>query len=246
MANAVAFSKTGSKREASIKLDAAIFGLDANHELVAQAYRQYLANGRSAHASTLQRGEVRGGGKKPHKQKGTGRARVGSIRVPNWRHGGVVFGPTGAENYTASLNVKAKRAAIRQALSLQAAAGHIAVMESFVSAEGRTKPAVELLGKLGLEGELVLVVADKTDLIRRATTNIAGLEVVSATYLNVFTILNADHLVFTQDALEAVNSWLGEAKKPVTKPVEAKAEAKPVAKPATKPAPSKVEGKEAK
>src|SRR5580704_17691073 len=144
MATAVSFSKSGAKHESAAKLDKQVFGLEANHELVAQAYRTYLANGRTSNAKTLKRGEVSGGGKKPWRQKGTGRARVGSIRVPNWKGGGIVFGPTGSENYTLTLPLRMKRLAIRHALSLRAAAGAVAVIEAFTP-EGRVKPTVELL-----------------------------------------------------------------------------------------------------
>lgn len=209
---AVSFSKTGSKHEATAKLDKQVFGLEANHELVAQAYRTYLANGRLAGAKTLKRGEVSGGGKKPWRQKGTGRARVGSIRVPNWKGGGVVFGPTGNENYSLRMPVRMKRMAIRHALSLQAEAGHIALIEDFVTSDGKTKAAVQLLAKLGFEGSVVLVVAAKTDELVRATRNIAGLQVVTAKYLNVFTVMNADELIFTEEAMKAVTEWLGETK----------------------------------
>ena len=212
MSVAVSYSKTGTKHEATVKLEKAIFDLEANHELVGQAYRTYLANGRSAQAKTLRRGEVRGGGKKPWKQKGTGRARVGSIRVPNWRGGGVVFGPTGSENFTLNMPIKMKRLAIRQSLSLQAAAGNIAVIEAFESQDGRVKSTAELLNKLGLSGNVLLVVNEKTDLIHRATRNVEGLEVVSAKYLNVFTVMNADHLILTAQSLETVKLWLGEEK----------------------------------
>jgi large subunit ribosomal protein L4 len=210
MANAVSYSKTGTKHDAAVKLEASVFGVEASHELVGQAYRTYLSNGRSAAATTLKRGEVRGGGKKPWRQKGTGRARVGSIRVPNWKGGGVVFGPTGNQNYTIGLPVRMKRLAIRHALSLQAEAGQIAVIEAFASTDGRVKSTVELLTKLGLSGSVVIVVDTKTDLLERATRNIQGLQLVSAKYLNVFTIMNADHLVLTAAAVESVNEWLGE------------------------------------
>lgn len=210
MSTVISYSKTGAKHETGVTLDPGVFGVDANHMLVGQAYRTYLANGRSAHASTLKRGEVRGGGKKPWKQKGTGRARVGSIRVPNWRGGGVVFGPTGNENYSLALPTKMKRAAIRMALSLQAQSGNIAIIDSFDVADGRTKTAYDLLVKMDLSGRVVLIVPEKTDMIRRATANIAGLEVISAKYLNVYTVMNADHMVFTPEALETVKSWLGE------------------------------------
>lgn len=207
MAQAATYSKTGTKHDKLVTLPKALFGLESDHELVGQAYRTYLANGRSAGASVLNRGDVRGGGKKPWRQKGTGRARVGSSRVPNWRGGGSVFGPTGIENYSLNMPVKMKRLAVRQALSLKAAAGNVTLIESFES-EGRVKPTVELLAKLGVDGRIVLVVPEKTDLVSRATRNVAGLEVVSANYLNVFTIMNADHLIFVQSSLEIVEKWL--------------------------------------
>lgn len=210
MSTAVSYSKTGSKHDATVKLDKAIFGVELNHDLVGQAYRTYLANGRSAQASTLKRGEVAGGGKKPWRQKGTGRARVGSIRVPHWRGGGSVFGPTGHENYTLTMPVRMKRLAIRQALSARAAAGDIVVLETFESAEGKVKPTVELFGKMGLEGNILLAIEAKDAMVERATRNIAGLKTVQAKYLNVFDIMNADKLVITQKALDMVNEWLGD------------------------------------
>jgi large subunit ribosomal protein L4 len=202
------FSKTGTHNDAQAKLDVAVFGVEANHALVAQAYNMYLANGRTAKASTLKRGEVAGGGRKPWRQKGTGRARVGSIRVPNWKGGGVVFGPTGNENYTQSMNVKAKRAAIRQALSLRAQAGDIVTLEAFNCPEGRVRPTIELLGKMKLEGNILLVVSAKDSLIDRATRNISGLKTVAATYLNVFEVMNADKIVITDESLATIKDWL--------------------------------------
>lgn len=210
MIKATVYSKTGAKQESTHTLDNTVFGIEANHELVGQAYRTYLANGRVAGPVTLKRGDVRGGGKKPWRQKGTGRARVGSIRVPNWRGGGVVFGPTGNENHVLSMPIRMKRLAIRQALSLQAEAGHVSVIESFTSTDGRVKTTVELLSKLGVKGSVAIIVDEKNDLLERATRNAAGIALISAKYLNVYTIMNADNLVFTTDALETVSTWLGE------------------------------------
>lgn len=204
------YSQTGSKHEATVELNQNIFGLDASHELVAQAYRTYLANGRSAHASTLKRGDVRGGGRKPWRQKGTGRARVGSIRVPNWRGGGVVFGPTGNENFTINMPIKMKRAAIRQTLSLKAQAGSILVVDNFVT-DGKVRTTADFLAKLAVTGTILLVLSEKNDMVIRGTRNLAGLTVVSGTYLNVFTLMNADHIIFTKDALDIVNGWLAPA-----------------------------------
>lgn len=208
----VAFSKTGAKKEAQVTLSKDVFGNEANHQLVQLAYDAYLANGRSSGASVLTRGMVRGGGKKPWKQKGTGKARAGSTRLPHWRGGGVAFGPTGLENHAIELPVKQKRAAIRQALSLQAGDKKIAIIEEFAPAEPTVKAALKVLDKLKLEGRIVLAVSDKTDAIDRATRNLADIQVVQARYLNVFTILNADHIVLTQAAHDEIVSWLGDAK----------------------------------
>ena len=208
MAQAVAYSKTGTKKEAAVKLSASVFAVEANHDLVNRAYTAYLANGRSNNARTLERGEVRGGGKKPWKQKGTGRARAGGTRLPHWRGGGVAFGPTGNENYSVSMPVKAKRAAIRQALSLQAAEKRIVVIEDFVSTDGKVAGTLKLIEKMKLEGTILLVVEQKDQLIDRSTRNIPGIKAVSAKYLNVYDILNADQILVTQKDLNVINQWL--------------------------------------
>src|ERR1700677_2179301 len=124
------FTKTGNKSTTAVKLDKNVFEVvPENHELIKANYVAYLANGRENLAVTKTRGLVRGGGKKPWRQKGTGRARFGSSRNPIWRGGGIVFGPTGNENYTKKLPVNAKRIAIRQALSLEGEEKRIRVME---------------------------------------------------------------------------------------------------------------------
>src|ERR1700761_3330085 len=128
------YTKTGTKATTPAKLDKAVFGVEAkNHDLLKQAYTSYLANGRENLAVTKTRGLVRGGGKKPWKQKGTGRARFGSSRGPIWRGGGITFGPTGQENYSKQMNTKAKRQAIRQALSDAATTNKIVVIEDIAS-----------------------------------------------------------------------------------------------------------------
>lgn len=208
MAKATLYNKSGAKQTTSVTLDKAVFDLVPNNELLTLAYNAYLSNGRSAHPNTLTRGSVRGGGRKPWRQKGTGRARVGSIRVPEWRGGGVVFGPTGLENHTVKLPIKMKRLAIRQALSVQAADGRIAVIESFASVDGKVKPTVTLLAKMETKGKLLLVLDQKNQLAERATRNLSGLTVVAATYLNVFDILNADQIIIDQKALDAIGHWL--------------------------------------
>ena len=192
-----------------------IFDVDVtNHELLKVAYDTYLANSRSAAAKTKKRGEVRGGGKKPWKQKGTGRARFGSSRNPIWRGGGIAFGPTGDQNFTKKLPVGAKRVALRQALSLANKASKITVFNSFATT-GKAKDTVKLLSdhKVNPEARVLLVVDAKNDEIRRATNNINQVKVVSAMYLNVFDILNADNILISQPALEIVKQWLNKEDK---------------------------------
>ncbi|MBR3172723.1 50S ribosomal protein L4 [Candidatus Saccharibacteria bacterium] len=195
-------------------LDKDIFGLKVeNHELVKLAYDAYLANSRSSHAKTLKRGEVRGGGKKPWRQKGTGRARFGSTRNPIWRHGGVAFGRTGEENFTKKISKQAKRQAVCQALSMKNADKAVIVLDKEVKLTGKTKDAVKVLKDLKLEGKNVLAVAnEKTPEILRSTNNLQNVKLVRATYLNVFDIMNADAIVFSEAALKATTEWLKEEK----------------------------------
>jgi len=207
------YTASGSKASTPAKLDKAVFGVEVkNHQLVRQAYDTYLSNGRDNLAVTKTRGLVRGGGKKPWKQKGTGRARFGSSRNPIWRGGGIVFGPTGEENYTKKLPTATKRQAIRQALSLASDANKIVVIEKLSSKEGKTSEIVKLLSKLGVNRSSLVVVTDKTPELIRATANLQDVKLVSAKYVNVFDAMNADHIVFTNDALSTVNEWLGGTK----------------------------------
>ena len=191
-------------------LDKDIFGLSVeNHELVKLAYDAYLANSRSSHAKTLKRGEVRGGGKKPWKQKGTGRARFGSTRNPIWRHGGVAFGRTGEENFTKKIAKSSKLLAVRQALSMKNAEKAVIVLPADTKVNGKTKTAAKILKDLKLDGKNVLaVVAEKTPEVLRSTNNLANVKLVRATYLNVFDIMNADAIVFSEAGLKAATEWL--------------------------------------
>jgi len=208
------FTKAGTKATVATTLDKSVFSAEVkSYDLLKLAYNAYLANGRENLATTKNRGDVRGGGKKPWRQKGTGRARVGSSRVPQWRHGGIAFGPTGNENYSLTLPVKAKRTALRQALSLAAKADNIRVVEAFDAKDAKTAAAATLLTKVNAKGRTLIVLAHKTPELVRATRNLSEVGVVAATYLNVFDLLNADTIVFEHAALDAVTDWLGEAKK---------------------------------
>lgn len=211
--SAPTYTKTGTKAATAATLDKSVFGEEVkSHELLKNAYVAYLANGRKNLAVTKTRGLVSGGGKKPWKQKGTGRARFGSSRVPIWRGGGITFGPTGNENYSLKVNVKAKRKAIRQALSLAASEGRVNVIEAFDCKDGKVAQTVKLLDKMSIKGSTLLVVSKKDDLVTRATNNVKDVKAVQANYLNVYDVMNSNNLIITREALDAVNEWLGGAK----------------------------------
>lgn len=178
-----------------------------NHELLKLAYDAYLANSRSAAAKTKKRGEVSGGGKKPWKQKGTGRARFGSSRNPIWRGGGIAFGPTGNQNFVKRLSTTSKRVALRQALTLANQAKKIVVLD--FKTTGKTKDAAKFLTDNKLDRKVLLVVDEKSPEILRATNNIQNILLIRANYLSVYHILNADKIVLSTKAVEVIKSWLG-------------------------------------
>ena len=184
-----------------------------NHELLKLAYDAFLANSRQASATTKTRGEVRGGGKKPWKQKGTGRARFGSTRNPIWRHGGIVFGPRGNENYSKKLSKTSKHVALRQALTL--ANQDKKILVSDIKTTGKTTEVAKFLAakKCSEKDRVLLVVDEKTPELMRATNNLANALLVRAQYLSVYYILNADKIVITPAAVKAVEAWLAKEAK---------------------------------
>jgi 50S ribosomal protein L4 len=196
----------------STKLPKDIFAVEVpNHELLKLAYDSYLANARLASATTKQRGEVSGGGKKPWKQKGTGRARFGSTRNPIWRGGGVVFGPRGNENYTKKMSKTAKKVAIRQALTVANEAKKISVIETFACPNGKVKETLKLLADNNAADlrRVLIVVSVKDELVLRATNNLQNVKAIQANYLNVYDILNADKILLSKKSLDILKSWLG-------------------------------------
>ena len=200
-------AETTKKAAAKPALPKEVFAVEvANHELLKLAYDSFLANNRLASATTKQRGEVRGGGKKPWKQKGTGRARFGSSRNPIWRGGGIVFGPRGNENYTKRISTTSKRVALRQALTLAEQAGKI--MVSDVKTAGKTKEVVKFLQDNKLDRKVLIVVDEKTPELIRATSNIQNVLLTRSTYLSVYYILNADHIVISPKSIETIKNWL--------------------------------------
>jgi large subunit ribosomal protein L4 len=197
-------------KPAKATLPKSVFAVEVtNHQLLKLAYDAFLANGRQASATTLQRGEVRGGGKKPWKQKGTGRARFGSTRNPIWRGGGVVFGPRGNENYKLKLSKTSKLVAVRQALTLADQAKKITVSD--IKTTGKTAEIAKFFvdQKFHKDAKVLLVVDEKTPELMRATNNLENALLVRAQYLNVYYILNADQIVMTPGAVKAVEAWLG-------------------------------------
>lgn len=198
---------TTAAKAPSTTLPKEVFGVEvANHELLKLAYDSYLANSRLASANTKTRGEVRGGGKKPWKQKGTGRARFGSSRNPIWRGGGIVFGPLGNENYTKKISTMSKRVAIKQALTVANEAKKIHVLD--FKTTGKTTEAVKFLADNKLDRKVLLVVDQKTPEVIRATNNLQNLLLVSTKYLNVYHILNADHIVLSTSSIQTLKDWL--------------------------------------
>lgn len=184
-----------------------VFAVDvSSHDLLKRAYNSYLANTRVGGPGVKTRGLVSGGGRKPWRQKGTGRARVGSIRSPIWRGGGITFGPTGHENHSIKLSKTSKRVALRQALTLAAQAEKIAIKD--IKTTGKTKEVVEFLTGNKFTGNVLIVADEKTPELIRATNNLENVVLVRSTYLSVFRILNADAIVIAPAALKTIKEWL--------------------------------------
>lgn len=203
------FTKSGAKAQAGVTLPKDIFGEEVkSHDLLHQAFVYGHAARRANSAHVLARGEVRGGGRKPWKQKGTGRARHGSIRSPIWRGGGVTFGPTKERDYSKTLPANAKRKSVRQALTLLNKEGNLSVIDSFELKDAKTKSAVNLLDKMKLKVPLLIVVDKKTDEVSRATRNLQDVNLITARYLSVFSLINATHVLVTKPALDSLKDWL--------------------------------------
>jgi large subunit ribosomal protein L4 len=204
------YTKSGTKSATPAKLEKKVFGAEVkDHSLLKLAYGAYLAQGRKSSVKTKNRGDVRGGGRKPHPQKGTGRARFGSTRNPIWRGGGVAFGPTGNENHTLNITRRSKHVALRQALTLAASSEKIIVIEDVLVASAKTQDAAKLLAKIGATGNVLVVVEAYNDKTQLALRNLPKVKLIRANYLSVFDILNADKIVMTKAAVEHVSGWLG-------------------------------------
>ena len=186
-----------------IELSEAIFGITPNESVVHDVVKNHLANVRQGTQSALTRAEVSGGGRKPWRQKGTGRARQGSTRAPQWTHGGIVFAPK-PRDYSYTLNKKARRLALKSVLSVKAAEANIVVIDAIKMDAPKTKEFAAFLNAVGAAGKALVVTAEADANVVKSGRNIPGCEVTFANLLNVYDILNAKKLVVDQAALQKI------------------------------------------
>ncbi|MCD7859469.1 MAG: 50S ribosomal protein L4 [Firmicutes bacterium] len=191
------------KQVGQIELPDSIFGVEPNESVVHEVVKNHLANRRQGTQSALTRAEVSGGGRKPWKQKGTGRARQGSTRAPQWTHGGVVFAPK-PRNYSYSLNKKTKRLALKSVLSAKASEEAVIVIDSIHMDAPKTKTFAAFLSAVGASGKSLVVTAAVDQNVVKSGRNIPGCEVTFANLLNTYDVLNAGKLVVDQAALAKI------------------------------------------
>ena len=184
-----------------ITLSDVIFGAEVNKAVLHAAVRTYLLNQRQGTQSTLTRSEVSGGGRKPWRQKGTGRARQGSIRSPQWTHGGIALGPK-PRSYTKKLNKKVKQIAMFSALSAKVANNEMVVVDSIVAESYKTKVMASMLTAIGAGKKALVVLDAKNDMVVKSLANIPGVKVAYTNTLNVYDILNCNTIVFAQAAVQ--------------------------------------------
>lgn len=202
MPNYSVFDKTG-KKVSDIALSDAIFAITPNASAMHLCVVAYLANQRQGTQSTLTCAEVRGGGKKPWRQKGSGRARQGSIRSPQWTHGGIALGPKPRE-YGKTVNKKVRRLAMKSALSSKVAAEELIVLDSLEMNEIKTKEVVSVLKALETGKKVLIVLPEKNETVYRSARNIKGVKTTLVSTLNVYDILNCDSLVVLKDAVSKI------------------------------------------
>lgn len=193
------------KKVSEIELNKAIFGLPWNAGLVHQAVRVAMANKRQVLASTKDRSEVRGGGRKPWRQKGTGRARHGSIRSPLWRHGGVTFGPTSERNFKLKINKKMARKAFLTALSAKAKDNEVLILDDLKLPAPKTKEMAKVIKNFPNIKNGLLILADKNESIMRAARNLPNIEIANINNLNILDILKYQYLIFTREGIDYLN-----------------------------------------
>ena len=187
----------------TVELSDGIFGIEPNTAIVHEVVKNHLANCRQGTQSALTRAEVSGGGKKPWRQKGTGHARQGSTRAPQWTHGGIVFAPK-PRDYSYVLNKKVKRLALKSVLSAKAASGELIVVDAIELPAIKTAEFQKFLTAVKADGKTVVVTPEKNDIIVKSARNIPGVLTTTATILSVYDLLNAKYLVLDQRALATI------------------------------------------
>ena len=202
MPNVAVYDMTGAKT-GEMELSASVFGIEPNEVVLHAAVKNYLANQRQGTQSTLTRTEVRGGGIKPWRQKGTGRARQGSIRAPQWYHGGIVFAPK-PRDYSYTLNKKVKRLAMKSVLSAKAQEENLVVIDAIKMDEIKTKSFKNFLKAVNADCKALVVTAENDEIVVKSAANIPGVLVTFANLINVYDILNAKKLVVDQAALAKI------------------------------------------
>lgn len=196
------FDMTG-KKVADTELNDAVFGIEPNKSVMHAMVVNYLANQRQGTQSTLTRTEVSGGGRKPWRQKGTGHARQGSIRAPQWVHGGIALGPK-PRDYSYSLNKKERRLGMKSALSTKAIDSNLVVVDAIKTEEFKTKTIVEMLKALNVEGKALIVTAEVDTKVVKSAANIPGVKTATVNTLNVYDILNYDKFIVASDAVTKI------------------------------------------
>ena len=202
MSNAKVYDMAG-KQLGEVELAEAVFGIEPNMAAVHAVVKNHLANCRQGTQSALTRAEVSGGGKKPWRQKGTGHARQGSTRAPQWTHGGIVFAPK-PRDYSYVLNKKVKRLALKSVLSAKAASGELIVVDAIELPAIKTADFQKFLTAVKADGKAVVVTPEKNDTIVKSARNIPGVLTTTATILSVYDLLNAKYLVLDQRALATI------------------------------------------
>ncbi len=192
-----------NKKVGSIDLAESVFGIEPNGPVMHAVVVNYLANQRQGTQSTLTRGEVSGGGKKPYRQKGTGRARQGSTRSPQWTHGGIALGPK-PRSYRYVLNKKVRRLAMKSALSDKVQSGNMIVLNELSLTEYKTKEIAKTLEALGADRKALIVMPEKNDMVIRSAANIPGVKTALVNTLNVYDILNADKFIVIEGAVAQI------------------------------------------
>ncbi len=200
------------KEVSKLKLNEAIFDLPWNADLVHQAVRIALANQRQVLASTKDRSEVSGGGRKPWRQKGTGRARHGSIRSPLWKGGGITFGPTKERNFKLKINKKMARKAFLTALSTKAKDSELLVLDDLKLSAPKTKEMAKIMKNFPQVKNSLLVLTGKNENIKRAGRNLSNLRIINIDNLNILDIFKYKHLIFTKDGIEYLSKKYDVAK----------------------------------